>query len=734
MSVKTNLTDKPLSGYSFTVDVSPLNPSEMGGSTGSISVTTEPIKDSQFLRGAEFNLTDSRFGAISGIVGSVEENGVSTVVTGESLFRKFTDTVTIPPRYLMSTNECMNSALSLVGFHSSGLSTDNLDVFPGWRGSLFDYIKHFCAARRLEYYCEPSAPNTLFFRPVGTAELDSVGVSSFSHTLSDQSLAQNVEVLLREYVVPSSVSENIEFTPAYADGEPQILTVDPGQTTEYDLRINGWVSEVNQPQAVDYVGPGEQTGLGSYCVAGSDGLPISAMQWNAQGGKVLVETTEDPAVLKITVTAPNRSSLPSSDGTTDRYGPYSIAATSVLDNTFYNSLHITGKGICTRNSTLTCPTGVNSGISVTRKGYWTLSGLSDANGVCADSAGNVYVCDANVSAPVIRKYSSTGTFLSSFSTPSPYAIDLDSLGNIYVADDSAKMVRKYDSTGTLLTSWSTVGAPRGISVDSAGNVYLTDGENFLVRKFSSTGTPLLSWSCSVPEGIATDSYGNVYVADRAAGVRSIRKFNSSGTEINRWSTKDRPYWICIDPSDNIYVYTQGTEDWGDLHCYTSSGIQTFTQTWTDLDSVRSMTVAEDRLYVVNYNRVYYYVAHGSIATAEAIGATIDNPFVKDNSVGWDIAVAAAKAFGGADHTFSASVVPRSNDIADTLGSIIPWGSSRFRVESATVSADGVSVSGNSLETFADFDALWVGKTIGDFDTVWSGKTFGDQASAPLWVE
>ena len=738
MSVKTNLTDKPLVDYSFTVDVPTLNPAEMSGSTGNISITTEPINGYQFLRGKEFSLEDSRFGAESGVVGSVESSeGGAAVVTGESLLRKLTATVTIRPKYLVSTGECMDAALSIAGFVSAGLPRDNIDSFPGWYGSLFDYVKHFCAAYGMEYYRQEAKPDVLFFRPVGQTQLNARGVSSFSETLSDQSLAQSVEVLVRDYVVPSNVSDNLEFTPEYADGEPQILTVDPGATIEYEIKIRGWAEQVNQPQAVDYVGPGKQSGLGSYCVAGNDGLPISAAQWTAQGGKVLVGLGEDPSVIKVTVTAPNRASLPSSDGTTDRYGPYSIAATSVLDNTFYNSLHITGKGICTKNQTIVCPTGVSVGISVDTKGYWNLLAGSWAGRITVDSFGSVYVCDAYPVAGTyaVRKYSPDGTLLLSVPSPNPGAVTVDSLGHIYVTDYLGKLVYKYSSTGAAITSWSTVGYPEGIATDSTNNLYVVDGENKAIRKFSSSGSAIGTWSTSSNffDGIAIDSYDNVYAADRTG--HQIHKFNSSGTEINRWSTVDRAYHISIDPSNNVYVFTFGSEDWGDLRGYTSAGVPTFIRPWTEfLSGPGGIAVSEDGLLYASYvDSVYRYTATGSITTVESVGATIDNPFVRNEDIGWGIAVAAAQAFGGANHTFSASIVPMGNDISDTIGSILSRGLSRLRVESATVSASGLTITGSARETFADFDTLWVGKTIGDFDTVWSGKTFNDQASAPLWV-
>lgn len=390
MRVYTNVTGRELSGYSMVADVPSLNPSEMSGSTGSISVTTAPLQDYQFLRNKPFTLTDERFGSLTGRVGTIANSENQLVLSGESSLRRLTAEVSIPPKYLASTAACMDEALSLAGFTSAGLPTGNVDSFPGWRGTLLDYVKHFCAVYRVEYYLTKSSPNVLNFRTVGGAEVAAGSFYGFSNTLDDQSLSQNVEVIVREFTVPGNTSDSVEFTPAYAESDPQILTVDAGAVTEYEIKLNGWVREVNQPVAVDYVSPGEQTGVGSYCVAGNDGLPISAAQWTAFGGSVRVEITEDPSVLRVTVTAPQQSPLRGSDGVTDRYAPYSIGATAVLDNTFYNSLHITGKGIRTRNNTLACPTGATSDTTVEGVGATVdnpfVSSLSRGWGVAVECA------------------------------------------------------------------------------------------------------------------------------------------------------------------------------------------------------------------------------------------------------------------------------------------------------------------------------------------------------------
>lgn len=153
----------------------------------------------------------------------------------------------------------------------------------------------------------------------------------------------------------------MEFTPATTE-DMQILSVNAGETTSYDIQLNAWVSSVNQPVAKDLIGPEERTDEGAYCVAGADGLPVTAAQWLGQGGKVVVSLTDDPSVIKVEVTAPSLDILPGPDGG-NRLAPYSIAATSG-DNTMYNGLHITGTGLRFNRTELVLPTGVNSDITI----------------------------------------------------------------------------------------------------------------------------------------------------------------------------------------------------------------------------------------------------------------------------------------------------------------------------------------------------------------------------------
>ncbi len=127
----------------------------------------------------------------------------------------------------------------------------------------------------------------------------------------------------------------------------------------------------------------------------------------------------------------------------------------------------------------------------------------------------------------------------------PYALKLDSAGNIYVADYGNSLVRKITANTYVV---STVGSA-GVAVDSSGNVYSTKAG--VVTTFAGgggsggiaaghaygTGTAALFWN---PSDIAVDSSGNLYVADcsnntirklyiAASGSETIYNATSGGT-------------------------------------------------------------------------------------------------------------------------------------------------------------------------------------------------------------
>jgi len=202
-------------------------------------------------------------------------------------------------------------------------------------------------------------------------------------------------------------------------------------------------------------------------------------------------------------------------------------------------------------------------------------------GVAVDTNGNVYVADtANNTirevTPVGPNWVVTtlaglaGSAGSANGTNSasrfnyPEDVEVDSAGNLYVADTDNHTIRKITPVGTNWVVTTLAGLagnhgsadgtntaarlyyPEGVAVDSAGNIYVADQLNCTIREITPVGT---NWVVTTlaglpgslgsadgtnsaarfayPSGVAVDSAGNLYVADN--DNFTVRKMTPVGT-------------------------------------------------------------------------------------------------------------------------------------------------------------------------------------------------------------
>ena len=199
----------------------------------------------------------------------------------------------------------------------------------------------------------------------------------------------------------------------------------------------------------------------------------------------------------------------------------------------------------------------------------TSAAVSQPHSVALDSAGNFYFDTYNrirkVSAGTITSvagngiagFSGDGGPATSASLNDPQAVAVDSAGNLYIADAENYRMRKV-ANGTITTlagngnyrftgdggpaTSASLDSPEGIAVDSAGSLYLADTFNNRIRKvgggtittlagngnsgFSGDAGPSGGASLSHPMGVALDSSRNLYIADFTNN--RVRKV-SSGT-------------------------------------------------------------------------------------------------------------------------------------------------------------------------------------------------------------
>lgn len=184
---------------------------------------------------------------------------------------------------------------------------------------------------------------------------------------------------------------------------------------------------------------------------------------------------------------------------------------------------------------------------------------------------------------------------------SPSGICIDRAGNIYIADKGNSRIRKVDiNTGIITTvagsaisgysgdngpaTIAKLAYPTGVCVDSIGNIYIADNGNNCIRKVTADGTistfagnglpgytgdggQATNAALTHPSHIHISGRGNLYIADYGNNV--VRIIGSGGvietiagsggfgyTGDNGPATAARfvnPMAVCTDANENIYI-------------------------------------------------------------------------------------------------------------------------------------------------------------------------------------
>jgi PKD repeat protein len=280
-------------------------------------------------------------------------------------------------------------------------------------------------------------------------------------------------------------------------------------------------------------------------------------------------------------------------------GKQSLAACALVGFSFLAPAAVTAADVSYVFSTLA---GVAGTLVSSADGTGSAAQFSAPRGVAVDTSGNVYVADSTNHS--IRKITAAGVVTTLAGTAGssgntngtgtaakfnePFAVAVDSVGNVFVADTNNNAIRKITPAGVVTTlaggsgSGTTDGTgtaakfhePRGIAIDSAGTLYVADYENHMVRKVTPAGVvTTLAGGTDVMgyvdgqgtaarfrslQGIAVDSAGNVYVTE--GGNRDVRKISASGLVTTLASGTDKfsePRGIAIDSTGVFYVGDYG---------------------------------------------------------------------------------------------------------------------------------------------------------------------------------
>jgi len=170
---------------------------------------------------------------------------------------------------------------------------------------------------------------------------------------------------------------------------------------------------------------------------------------------------------------------------------------------------------------------------------------------------------SNTSETCAIGYSGDGGLANEGGLIEPFALAVDSSGNVYIAEPTDGRIREVSTIGGKIVINTVVGdgtlgfsgdggaatsaelnRPTGVAVDGSGNIYIADSLNNRIRtaksgssvntfagnggfSYSGDGGAATGAQMNSPHGVAVDNAGNYYIAD--SGNNVVRKVSATGT-------------------------------------------------------------------------------------------------------------------------------------------------------------------------------------------------------------
>ena len=194
--------------------------------------------------------------------------------------------------------------------------------------------------------------------------------------------------------------------------------------------------------------------------------------------------------------------------------------------------------------------------------------FNDPLEISVDSSGNIYVADTWNHR--IQKFDNNGNFIKEWGSigtgPGEFklihGLAVDQLGNLFVVDDQYifegdDRIQKFDQNGTFIKEWGMTGDQKGefrhpmaIEVDSSGNIYVADSHNNRIQKFDNNGIFITKWgtTCSLP-----DAWFETKISTIDASKSGCIDPDGKGPLQVGDGQFQMPFGIAVDSNNNIYI-------------------------------------------------------------------------------------------------------------------------------------------------------------------------------------
>lgn len=450
-------------------------------------------------------------------------------------------------------------------------------VTPGYSGSVSFSLSNLYLLLGASFSPNPATGSSVLTLSANK----SLPTGIYSLTVVATSGTQSESVPVSLFVVPA---------PSFAlSASPSSLSLVQGASTTSTIKVNGlngFTGSVNlaasglPPNVTATFTPNPTTGTALLTLAAGGTAPLETGTITITGtsGTLIASTSLSLTINPVQVTAPPPVNFGAINiGTASPATPLTFVFVygGTLGSTAVSTQGATGldfsdadTGTCAPNVAYTAGQSCTINVVFTP----TLSGTRYGAAVVQDIYGNVlatgYLQGTGLGPQINFLPGTESTIANSASgLAAPYAVAVDSAGNVYIADNVNNVILKETyaagSYAQSTVATSSLNAPNGVAVDGSGNLYIADTNNnrvleetpvaggyaeSTVANFAGSGTDIF------PNSVAVDGSGNVYVGmglgDLYIEAPSASGFSQSTLPATGLSN---PVGIAVDGAGNVYI-------------------------------------------------------------------------------------------------------------------------------------------------------------------------------------
>ena len=323
-------TLRNITEYTVVEDSTPLDPSDMTGGFGQITIGARADAQTNRTMNKTLSLTDGSLGVVNGTVRAItNENSFRASIQANSRTAQLAVERTIPP-FIGTLGAALVSYLALCGITTnyvvdSALNSINVKLVGG-RENVFDRIKKMTSAYGFEM--SQVSGNIVFRLPRQRIAINYRN-SSVTVNYDMSQLARNISA----YNYNMRSGTDIVYPIQGSMNEVDIWQVNANETKVYTIQMDASLSAVDQPTITNNVGYSDMS-LSRYTVSAADESILDPLVWARMGGLLSVKLLEDTTTLEVTIKGPDIADL----------SPFRIAM-PLGNNDYYSSLRIRGTGV-----------------------------------------------------------------------------------------------------------------------------------------------------------------------------------------------------------------------------------------------------------------------------------------------------------------------------------------------------------------------------------------------------